>query len=56
MSRFERDHKHTTSADKHYLSSKEIKEIAKANAKVMKELEKKKYRKNHQKQTIKKFF
>ena len=45
MSRFERDHKHTTSADKHYLSSKEIKEIAKANAKVMKELEKKKYRK-----------
>ena len=45
MSRFERDHKRTTSADKHYLSSKEIKEIAKANAKVMKELEKKKYRK-----------
>ena len=45
MSRFERDRKHTTSANKHYLSSKEIKEIAKANAKVMKELEKKKYRK-----------
>ena len=45
MSKFERDHKHTTSADRHYLSSKEIKEIAKANAKVMKELEKKKYRK-----------
>ena len=45
MSRFERDHKSTTSADKHYLTSKEIKEIAKANAKVMKELEKKKYRK-----------
>ena len=45
MSRFERDHKHTTSADRHYLSSKEIREIAKANAKVMKELEKKKYRK-----------
>ena len=33
------------SSDKHYLTSKEIKEIAKANAKVMKELEKKKYRK-----------
>ena len=45
MSRFERDHKSTTSADKHYLTGKEIKEIAKANAKVMKELEKKKYRK-----------
>ena len=41
----ERDHRHTTSADKHYLTSKEIKEIAKANAKVMKALEKKKYRK-----------
>ena len=45
MSRFERDHKHTTSADRHYLTGKEIREIAKANAKVMKELEKKKYRK-----------
>ena len=45
MKRQERDHKSTTSADRHYLSSKEIKEIAKANAKVMKELEKKKYRK-----------
>ena len=45
MSKAERDHKHTTSADKHYLTSKEIKEIAKANAKVMKALEKKKYRK-----------
>ena len=32
-------------SEKHYLTSKEIKEIAKANAKVMKELEKKKYRK-----------
>ena len=37
--------KNKKSSDKHYLSSKEIKEIAKANAKVMKELEKKKYRK-----------
>ena len=37
--------KNEKSSDKHYLSSKEIKEIAKANAKVMKELEKKKYRK-----------
>ena len=45
MSRFERDHRHTTSADRHYLSSKEIKEIAKANAHVMKALEKKKHRK-----------
>ena len=45
MSRFERDHKSTTSADRHYLSSKEIKEIAKANAHVMKALEKKKHRK-----------
>ena len=45
MSKAERDHKHTTGADKHYLTSKEIKEIAKANAKVMKALEKKKYRK-----------
>ena len=45
MRRPERDHRHTTSADRHYLSSKEIKEIAKANAKIMKELEKKKYRK-----------
>ena len=33
------------SSNKHYLSNKEIKEIAKANAKVMKALEKKKYRK-----------
>ena len=32
-------------SDKHYLSSREIREIAKANSKVMKELEKKKYRK-----------
>ena len=38
MSRFERDHKHTKSADRHYLTFKEIREIAKANAKVMKEL------------------
>ena len=33
------------SSEKHYLTGKEIREIAKANAKVMKELEKKKYRK-----------
>lgn len=33
------------STDKHYLSNKEIREIAKANAKVMKALEKKKHRK-----------
>ena len=45
MRRQERDHKSTTSADRHYLTSKEIREIAKANAKVMKALEKKKYRK-----------
>ena len=45
MKRLERDHRHTTSADRPYLTSKEIKEIAKANAQVMKALEKKKYRK-----------
>ena len=45
MKSVERDHKHTTSADHHYLTSKEIKEIAKANAQVMKALEKKKHRK-----------
>ena len=39
------DKKNNNSSDKHYLTSKEIKEIAKANAKIMKELEKKKYRK-----------
>ncbi len=39
------ENKATKSSEKHYLSSKEIKEIAKANAKVMKALEKKKYRK-----------
>ena len=33
------------SSDKHYLTGKEIREIAKANAKIMKDLEKKKYRK-----------
>ena len=33
------------SSEKHYLTGKEIREIAKANAKVMKALEKKKYRK-----------
>ncbi len=37
--------KNNKSSDKHYLSNKEIREIAKANAKVMKALEKKKYRK-----------
>ena len=39
------ENKSVKSSDKHYLSSKEIREIAKANAKVMKALEKKKYRK-----------
>ncbi len=37
--------KATKSSEKHYLTNKEIREIAKANAKVMKALEKKKYRK-----------
>ena len=37
--------KNGKTADKHYLSNKEIREIAKANAKVMKALEKKKHRK-----------
>ena len=31
------------SSEKHYLTGKEIRQIAKANAKIMKELEKKKY-------------
>ena len=39
---FKKDKKTT---NQHYLSNKEIREIAKENAKVMKELEKKKYRK-----------
>ena len=34
-----------TSSEKHYLTGREIRQIAKANAKIMKELEKKKYRK-----------
>ena len=38
--------------EKHYLSSKEIKEIAKANAKVMKALEKKKYRKADESEVV----
>ena len=45
MSIFNKKKDNKASSDKHYLTSKEIKEIAKANAKVMKDLEKKKYRK-----------
>ena len=45
MSIFNKKSDNKASSDKHYLTSKEIKEIAKANAKVMKDLEKKKYRK-----------
>ena len=45
MSIFDKKNEKKTSSDKHYLTGKEIKEIAKANAKVMKDLEKKKYRK-----------
>ena len=37
--------KNVKNSDKHYLTGKEIREIAKANAQVMKTLEKKKYRK-----------
>ena len=44
MSIFEKKN-NKSGSDKHYLTGKEIKEIAKANAKIMKELEKKKYRK-----------
>ena len=44
MSIFNKKTEKKVNADKHYLSSKEIKEIARANAKVMKALEKKKYR------------
>ena len=39
------EQKSSRETKKHYLSAKEIREIAKANAKVMKALEKKKYRK-----------
>ena len=45
MGIFDKKTKKQASSDKHYLTGKEIKEIAKANAKVMKDLEKKKYRK-----------
>ncbi|MBQ8415124.1 MAG: ABC transporter ATP-binding protein [Clostridia bacterium] len=45
MSIFKKKTENNQSSDKHYLTGKEIKEIAKANAKVMKDLEKKKYRK-----------
>lgn len=45
MSIFEKKKENKASSDKHYLTGKEIREIAKANARVMKELEKKKYRK-----------
>ena len=44
MSIFDKKTEKKQSSDKHYLTGKEIKEIAKANAKVMKDLEKKKYR------------
>lgn len=40
------------SEKKHYLSGKEIRQIAKANAKVMKALEKKKYRKAHESEFV----
>ena len=46
------DKKNNNSSDKHYLTGKEIKEIAKANAKIMKELEKKKYRKCDESEVI----
>ncbi len=45
MSIFKKKTENNASSEKHYLTGKEIKEIAKANAKVMKDLEKKKYRK-----------
>ncbi len=46
MSRIDNNNvKNGKSSDKHYLTNKEIREIAKANAKVMKALEKKKHRK-----------
>ena len=44
MSIFKKKNENKASSEKHYLTSKEIKEISKANAKIMKELEKKKYR------------
>ena len=45
MSKQEKKTNIKASSDKHYLSGKEIRQISKANAKIMKELEKKKYRK-----------
>ena len=45
MSIFKKKTEKTSSSEKHYLTGREIKEIAKANAQVMKDLEKKKYRK-----------
>ncbi len=45
MSIFGKKNEKSISSDKHYLTGKEIKEIAKANARIMKELEKKKFRK-----------
>ncbi len=45
MSIFNKKKENTQSSDKHYLTGKEIKEISKANSRIMKELEKKKYRK-----------
>ncbi len=45
MSFFKNKKENINSSEKHYLTGREIREIAKANAKIMKELEKKKYRK-----------
>ena len=45
MSNVDKNTNKQASSGKHYLSGKEIRAIAKANAKIMKELEKKKYRK-----------
>ena len=42
MSNIDKNQKKQNGSDKHYLSGKEIRAIAKANAKIMKELEKKK--------------
>ena len=45
MKKAEKEQKQKANANRHYLTGKEIKEIAKANAQVMKALEKKKHRK-----------
>ena len=54
MSIFKTKKENTKGSDNHYLTGKEIRQIAKANAKIMKDLEKKKYRKADESEFISK--